>query len=269
VIRHHDEDAPGLVGEALCARGAAVDTHLYRAPGPGAGTARRGALPEGDDLSGYDHLVVLGSSRSVYEQGAWVGAEIDWLRRVRLPVLGICFGAQLLSAAFGGSVERSPAYELGWVRVEPVPPDAREAAGGEGADAGSGPRPSIEPGPWFEFHGDRCVLPPAARVLARTDVCVQAFTLGPHLGVQFHPEVDRSQLERWIASPGGREAVLAAGRDPDDLVAETAREEPAARARAARLVAAYLDYAAAGGAVQPPAGRSKNTWTWPVPTADS
>ena len=100
----------------------------------------------------------------------------------------------------------------------------------------------IPPGPWLEFHGDRCLLPAGAAVLARNDAAVQAFRIGRHLAVQFHPEVDGPQLKRWLDSLGAREAA-AAGTDPDQFLADTIREEPAARARAGPLVAAALDLA--------------------------
>lgn len=219
VVRHHPEDDPGLVGAALSELGYSIDLHLY---------PQGGRLPGAD---GYDHVVILGSSWSVYSELAWIVDELAWLRVVGVPVLGICFGAQLLSAAFGGTVERAPAFELGWVTVEPVQ--------GEGRDQ----RASLSPGPWFEYHGDRCVLPPSARVLATNQVCVQAFTLGHHIGVQFHPEIDRTQLERWMGS-GAREDVARAGIDPDALLAQTENEEPAARARATALVASFLAHGA-------------------------
>ena len=225
VVRHHEEDSPGLVGDAFAALGAAVDTCLYPSEGP---------LP---DPRGYDHLVVLGSSASVYENRDWIVAEVDWLRGVRLPVLGICFGAQLLSAALGGGVERAPAYEIGWVTVDPVV--AADAPGSETALA-----VAIGSGPWFQFHRDRCVLPGDAHLLARNEIGVQAFTVGPHLGVQFHPEVDAAQLTRWIHK-GGRNTIVRAGLDPDALVEETARAETEARIRADDLVGAHLRHVSA------------------------
>lgn len=233
VLRHHDEDLPGLVGESFAARGATVATHLYPEPGSG-----EGSLP---DLGGYDHLVVLGSSSSVYEPAGWIAQELDWIRQVRIPVFGICFGAQLLSTAFGGAVERAPAYELGWVGVDPVDGDGDGDGGGDGGGDWPVVGPVIGRGPWFQFHGDRCVLPPTARVLATSAVGVQAFTIGTHLGVQFHPEVDAGQVRRWIEQGGGDDMVRA-GFDPEALVAETAREELAARRRTDELVGAYLDY---------------------------
>lgn len=225
VLRHHQEDSPGLLGDAFAAHGATVDTWLYPSGG---------RLP---DLVGYDHLVVLGSSASVYEDRDWIAAEVAWLRDVRLPVLGVCFGAQLLSAAHGGGVERAPVSEIGWVRVDPV-------VDGGAPGSGTSPAPAIAPGPWFQFHGDRCVLPADAHLLARNETCVQAFTVGPHLGVQFHPEVDAAQLTRWVRN-GGRRAVVRAGLDPDELLEKTAREEPDARARAERLVGEHLRHVSA------------------------
>jgi GMP synthase-like glutamine amidotransferase len=237
VLRHHAEDQPGFIGDAFEALGARVDTYLYPDEGP---------LP---DVEGYDNVVVLGSSASVYETTDWITEELEWLRKVRRPVLGICFGAQLLSASFGGSVERSPVYEIGWVTVEPVAPELasqdeppraeRATLAGEGRTAV--PAPVISRGPWFQFHGDRCVLPPEARLLAQDPVGPQAFLLGAHLGVQFHPEVDTSQLRRWLEH-GGREVVERTGNDPEALLAETARREPEARARAQELVDSYVQY---------------------------
>src|SRR6266581_1593791 len=103
----------------------------------------------------------------------------------------------------------------------------------------------IPPGPWLEFHGDRCHLPPQARLLASNDMGAQAFSLGRHLGVQFHPEVDGAQLRLWLEA-GGREEAEREGRDVDRLLAETIAEEDAARDRAGRLVDAALRIARTG-----------------------
>jgi GMP synthase-like glutamine amidotransferase len=215
VVSHHDLDSAGFIGEAFRARGAELSVHLFPKEGP---------LP---GLDGVDHVVVLGAVWAVYDDSpdrAWIADELAWLRRADqagVPVLGICFGAQALAAALGGGVEAAARKEVGWTVIDSVDPGL------------------IPPGPWLEFHGDRCVLPPQARLLASNDVGPQAFRLGPHLAVQFHPEVDGAQLKLWLDA-GGREEAIRAGHDPDKLLAETIAQEPASRDRADRLVATAI-----------------------------
>jgi hypothetical protein len=76
-------------------------------------------------------------------------------------------------------------------------------------------------------------------VLATNEVGVQAFVLGRHLGVQFHPEPDGDLLRLWLDA-GGREEAERDGVDVDRFLAQTYAEEPAARARADALVASAL-----------------------------
>jgi len=212
VIRHHDVDSAGFIGEAFEARGAVLDTRLFPDDGP---------LPV---IDGIDAVVVLGAISSVNDSHAWIGVELAWLRgadEAGVPILGVCFGGQALCVISGGRVEQAPRHEIGWTMVDSVAPDL------------------IPPGPWVEFHGDRCLLPASAEVLATNDLCVQAFAVGRHLGVQFHPEVDGAQLKRWLDNGGDAEAARE-GVDPAEFLAETIREEPHARTRAARLVTTFL-----------------------------
>jgi GMP synthase-like glutamine amidotransferase len=215
VIRHHEEDSAGLIGAAFEACGAQLSAVLFPKEGP---------LP---DLEGVAHIVLLGSTSSVYDEGearAWIDEELAWVRRADaagVPVLGICFGAQVLAAAFGGTVEQAGSRELGWVMVDSADPGL------------------IPPGPWMEFHHDRCLPPAEATVLARNDLGVQAYRLGRHLAVQFHPEVDGAQFRMWL-NAGGRAEIEANGQDPEAMLAETIAEEPGAAARASQLVASAL-----------------------------
>ena len=221
VVRHHEEDSAGFIGEAFEAHGAQLSTVLFPKEGP---------LP---DLAGLAHIVVLGSTSSVYDDGearAWIDEDLAWLRwadAAGVPVLGICFGGQLLAAAFGGTVEHAGRQEIGWVTIDSADPEM------------------IPPGPWLEFHHDRCQPPAGAAVLAHNDLGVQAFRLGRHLGVQFHPEVDGDQFQLWLDA-GGRAEIAANGQDPDAMLAQAIAEEPRASARADRLVASALRIAADG-----------------------
>src|SRR6478609_9212035 len=207
VIRHHDVDTAGFIAEAFEARGASLDVHLFPDDGP---------LP---GFGGVDHIVVMGSVSSVNDPDPWIAEELAWVRavdRAGVPVLGICFGAQIICAALGGRVEAMGGNEIGWFTVDSADEDA------------------VPAGPWLEFHEDRCLVPADATVLARNEAAVQAFRIGRHFAVQFHPEVDGPQLKRWLDSMGTAE-VESVGLDPDQFLADTIREEPAARARADRL----------------------------------
>lgn len=212
VIKHHEIDDAGFIGAAFEALGATLDVHLFPDGGP---------LPS---LDGAEHVIVLGAIWSVYDReqiGHWIDIELDWLRAADaagVPVLGICFGAQALAAAMGGRVEPAPHPETGWTIIESSAPDL------------------IEPGPWLEFHNDQCIVPPQATVLARNELCVQAFAVGRHLAVQFHPEVDGAQVQRWL-DDGADKAARRAGLDPAALAAESIALEPEAEQRAAGLVA--------------------------------
>ena len=218
VVRHHAEDSAGFIAEAFEARGAELNVHLFPDDGP---------LPPFD---GADHIVMLGAIPSVYDRSvSWIEPELAWLRtadEAGVPVLGTCYGAQELCTIFGGRVVAAGRKEVGWKMIETVRPDL------------------IPAGPWLQFHGDRCEPPPQAAILASNDVGIQAFSVGRHLAVQFHPEVDGAQLGLWLDA-GGRQEALSAGLDPDAFMAQTVAQEPAARMRADRLVSTALRLARA------------------------
>jgi GMP synthase (glutamine-hydrolysing) len=185
-----------------------------------------------DDLPAvdpFDVLVVMGSSRSAYDDTvSWLAGELDYVAeavRRHTPVLGVCFGGQLLARALGGSVARAPEPEMGWAEVDTDRPDL------------------VSAGPWMNFHFDRFTPPPGATEIARTDLASQAFTVGPHLGVQFHPEMTRDVIDTWLAAwerSGSIRDAFALGADPDALRAEATAREPDDRARAAALIDAFL-----------------------------
>ncbi len=221
VIANADDSDPGLVGAHLEERGYGLTTITREDPGPW-------PPPTSADL-----VVVLGSAWSVYWESmqepvarecAFVAAAVD----TDVPVLGICFGAQLLAHALGGEVVPAAHLELGWLEIEPVvaPTSSPPAS------------PAIEAGPWFQWHADTFTVPSGAELLARSAVGPQAFRLGSALAVQFHPEVTPDIVALWAASDPA--PLAAAGLDAATVVDRTAQEQQRVRAATARLVDRFL-----------------------------
>jgi GMP synthase-like glutamine amidotransferase len=171
----------------------------------------------------FSFVVSLGSQHSAATSDpAWVPAEIAALRdavRADVPVLGLCFGGQALSLALGGGVDVLDRPEIGWFPVETV-------------DDGSVPS-----GPWLMWHTEQMRVPPGGVELARSPAGVAAFGFGPHLAVQFHPEVDVERVRAWADRD---EHLGAVGLTPDDVVAHSEVHAPAAREQAFRLFDRWL-----------------------------
>lgn len=165
----------------------------------------------GDTLpaaSGWRGVLITGSAAMVTERHPWSEESADWLREARrngVPMLGICYGHQLLAHAFGGVVGDNPAgREIGTAELELHPPAASDP---------------LFAGLPMRIHAQTTHLqtvlepPPGATVLARSarDAC-QAFRLDDRVwGLQFHPEFSAAAMRAYIA---GRADVL--GREGED-----------------------------------------------------
>lgn len=218
---HHDPNSlPGLVAEVLDDLGADQVAHQVCAtPGSPAGRA------DFPDPAGVDLVVLHGSRWSTYDQEVahWVGPELDFVRaadRAGTPVLGLCFGGQLVAAAHGARVAPTGHPEVGWFEVEPTGPD-------------------VEPGPWLQWHFDCFEVPVGGVELARSPAGVQAVRLRRNLALQFHPEADRAVLEAWLTED--RDQLEAAGVDAEALLRGADEHRAAALGRADRLLRWWLD----------------------------
>ncbi len=179
----------------------------------------------------FEVLVVMGAPWGAWDEdsiGRWLLPELEWLRladELAVPVLGICFGGQLLARVHGGSVARAPKPEIGWTPIWTQEPGL------------------ISSGPWFQWHYDRWQVPPQAREIARNSVASQAFVLRRNLAVQFHPELTAAGLQGWLDN-GGRSLAEADGQDSEILYQHTLAEGEDASRRAHDLVDAFLDQVA-------------------------
>jgi GMP synthase-like glutamine amidotransferase len=214
-----------LLGDAFVECGYDIDTFEVVSAERAANPAFDVTLP---DPRGYDAVVPLGSRWSVNDGDNgmdWITSELAMARDAHaegVPMLGVCFGGQLLARALGGSVTRAPTPEIGWYDVTSSRTDL------------------VPSGPWFEWHFDRFTIPDGAVEIARTGSASQAFVLGRTMGIQFHPEVDDELLEMWLAGDGADE-IARLGRTADQLRAATRDELDDATKRVHALVRAFVD----------------------------
>jgi len=184
-----------------------------------------GDLPPDFD---YDAVVVTGSRASVYWDEPWIDDLLDWVARGAergLPILGVCYGHQVVAETLGGRVDAMDDIELGYREIRRVDDGDLLLSGLD--------TPFVA----FETHSDRVVdLPPGAALLAENDRGVQAFRRGDCWGVQFHPEYDQSSAEtvtRGKDLPDERIQAVLDGIDDENY---------AAACRTKRLFDNFTDY---------------------------
>jgi GMP synthase-like glutamine amidotransferase len=212
VIQHEQPTPGGYVSQWLAERGAEQDVY------------RIDVEARDVDPREFDMIVSLGSEFAAFDD------SIPWLEREKqllvaatqadVPVLGICFGGQLLARVLGGRSYRGDVAEIGWLPVR-----SREPA-------------LVPEGPWFQWHFDTFTPPPGARLLADSPIGPQAYVAGRSLGLQFHPEVTPEIMDAWVAVY--RHELDAEGVDPDRLLEETGERAERTRAAAWRLFDGFL-----------------------------
>jgi GMP synthase-like glutamine amidotransferase len=213
VIQHEEPTPPGLIASWLEERGADVDTLRIDEQDP-----------HDLDPRDYDLIVSLGSEFGAYQDDLeWIAHEMDLLREAAeadVPILGVCFGGQLLARVLGGEVFRSE-EEIGWLPVGSTDPEL------------------VPDGPWFQWHFDSFTPPPGARVVAENAIGPQAYVIGRNLGVQFHPEVTPEIMDSWVREY--RHELDEHGVDPDRLLEETHAQTETTRAASLKLLDTFLD----------------------------
>src|SRR5439155_9025463 len=132
IVEHERASPGGLIQQWLESRGAAVDVY------------RIDVEDRTVDPADYDLIVSLGSEFAAFDQSLPFLEPEEKLMRQALdadvPILGVCFGGQLLARVLGGEGFRAEKAEIGWVTVRSRDPDL------------------IPEGPWFEWHFDSFTL---------------------------------------------------------------------------------------------------------------
>ena len=174
-------------------------------------------LPRLDDISA---VVITGSHAMVSEREAWSVSLAGWLQSIRtlpIPILGICYGHQLIADALGGTVDYHPGgVEIGSVEI------ALSAEGKKDALLGVLPEKFVG----FASHAQTVIkLPSGAKLLATNAFEPHhAFVVDGHIwGVQFHPEFNKGITCSYIEAE--RETLALQGQDVDALLRSVAENE--------------------------------------------
>jgi GMP synthase (glutamine-hydrolysing) len=218
VLQHEQPTPAGLILDWLEEKGAASELHRI--------DIEDGELEPRD----HDLIVSLGSEFAVFDDTIpWIAKEMELLRgavRHDVPVLGVCFGGQLLARSLGARCWRSEQSEIGWLPVHTTDPEL------------------VPEGPWFQWHFDTFEPPEGSRLIADSPAGPQAYVVGRSLGTQFHPEVTPEIMDDWVRVY--RHELDAEGVDPDRLLAETHERRGEAKESSWKLLNAWLERVAGG-----------------------
>jgi GMP synthase (glutamine-hydrolysing) len=188
VIQHNDDDnLNDLAAPFLEAGLEVVQWHAEKTPAPV------------DSLDGFSGLVSLGAFAGVEDEAetAWMPFErklIESALAIEMPILGLCFGSQLLASVAGAEVGKSGSPEVGWYEVEMT-----EEAAVDPLMSVLGPEPEV-----IQYHYDTFkwnASNPEVTILGTANGMNQAFRVGKNAwGTQFHIEMNLPTMLGWIAS---------------------------------------------------------------------
>lgn len=207
IVLHQEASTPGRIGMMLQERGFALDIRR-----PCMGCELPGTM---DD---HDAAVIFGGPMSANDPDDYMKREIGWIGvplKAGKPFLGVCLGAQMLAKHLGETVapHTEEIAEIGYCRIRPTP---------EG-----------EPfGPWpehvYQWHREGHTLPRDAVRLATGDLYEnQAYRYGPSAwGIQFHPEVTRQTMHRWVIKGRHRFDLKGAQPGADHLSGQIMHDAP-------------------------------------------
>jgi GMP synthase (glutamine-hydrolysing) len=188
VIVHDIDDNLNEMANPIAEAGILMDTWDAQNDGDG--------LPVLDELGQYSGIISLGAHAGVLEEAEhpWMSHErkiMAWALETETPLLGLCFGSQLLASTAGARIYKAEVGEFAWTKVDMLPEAASDpvlSSLGTTADA-------------FQFHYDTFDLPENAVLLGEANGMIEAFRVGSSAwATQFHPEVGLSQQLAWLST---------------------------------------------------------------------
>mgnify|MGYP002654481087 FL=1 len=207
VIVHNIDDNLNEMANPIAEAGILMDTWDVQNDGDG--------RPDLERLGQYSGIISLGAHAGVLEeaQHPWMSHErkiMKWALDTETPLLGLCFGSQLLASAAGGRVYKAAKGEFAWTKVDMLPEAASDpvlGVLGKTTDA-------------FHFHYDTFDLPENAVRLGESNGTIEAFRVGSSAwATQFHPEVGLSQQLAWLSTY--RRAFVREGIDLDAQITKS------------------------------------------------
>jgi GMP synthase (glutamine-hydrolysing) len=221
ILRHMPHEPGGTLETALTHAG--LDFHYYDL---------YQSIPDRLPLDQASGLVALGGPMNVdeVERYPFLALDVEWIGQalaMKLPILGICLGAQLLAKTLGARVFPNRVKEIGWYPIELTP-----AAADDPLFLQSGKRTM------FQWHGDTFEMPSGAVHLARSAQCEnQAFRYGSNAyGLQFHIEMTGGMIDDWLDNPGNRRELSELGYiDPARIREQTPQELPILQAMSSEV----------------------------------
>jgi len=226
ILQHEPHEGPGAWGPIFQGQGRKVVTkNLFAGE----------KVPQEEDLLAFDGVVIMGGPMSANdaEKLEFIRDELAMIPQaleLKIPLLGVCLGSQLIAKALKGKVSPGKQKEIGWYPMQLTPSaDKDKVLGGLGS-----------PVFIFQWHGETFELPSGAVHLAKSSLYPhQAFRYTDRVyGLQFHCEMTDSMIREWVEK--GQSEIEDAGLNAVKILEDTPKYLPTLRHWAHQVAQKWL-----------------------------
>ncbi len=226
VLQHVEAEGPGLIGTVAEAEGFCLQTiRLFRGE----------KLPR--DTRRWSAIVVMGGPMGVYDEAEFpfIADELRLLKSafsLKIPVLGVCLGAQLMARAAGAKVISGEKKEIGFYEIRLTPFGQSDALLLGLPEAFT----------VFQWHGDTFNIPQNASNLASSGLFKhQLLKVGANsYGLQFHIEVTETMIADFLSAGSAELAGVPYIKDPGIIMREARELLPAIHNHGRAIIRRFL-----------------------------